>query len=153
METDVSEARGSNGFFLLLAIGAAALIGAIVLQGAGGSAGGSERPAIFAQIPYDQALSANASDGKLLVVKLTADWCGPCKRMNRETFSQPEVVAMLQKSATAIEVDIDEHVNVAVALNVTAIPTIVIYRDGKETARTGYLGPSEFKAWLARAGG
>lgn len=157
METDVSEARGNKGFFLLLAIGAMALIAAILLQGGGGSSGvggGDVRPAIFAAIPYADAVAANSSDGKVLVVKFTADWCPPCKVMNRETFSEPGVIAAIQKAGTVIEVDIDEHADIASAARIEVIPTMIAYKGGKEVARaSGGMGPSEFTRWLERSGG
>lgn len=119
-----------------------------------GAGGGGAGPAVFAAIPYEQALEANKTDGKLLLVKYTAEWCGPCKKMDRDTFSDPSVIALLQQAGTAIEVDIDQHGKLATEAGISAIPTMVLLRGGVEKGRkTGYMGPAEIKAWVAEAGG
>jgi thiol:disulfide interchange protein len=66
-------------------------------------------PPAMTDLPYAQAIKQNAEqDDKLLIVKFTADWCVPCKRMDRTVWSDAKVIEYLQEHGiTVIAVDID----------------------------------------------
>lgn len=40
---------------------------------------------------------------KIMLVDVYTDWCGWCKRMDRDTYEKPEIVAMLNKDFVAIK--------------------------------------------------
>ncbi len=109
-------------------------------------------PAIFASQSYPDALKANASDGKILLVKATAEWCPPCKMMNRETFTDQKVIDWINAHGVAIQLDTDDNPQLASELGVTSIPTMIVYKAGKEIARTtGGLSASELLLFLEGA--
>jgi thiol:disulfide interchange protein len=152
METE----RPSSNKNVLVAIAAGVIILglAVVFQKGSPASGPAGKPAIFSQVAYEQALAANKTDGKLLLVKLTAEWCGPCKLMNKEAFVDPGVIDTIRDAGTAIEVDIDQHGDVATQLGVQAIPTMVLYKNGTEQSRnTGYMSADELRDWIAKAKG
>ena len=63
-----------------------------------------------------------------VLVDFYADWCGPCKAMNPVIR---EVAKSVQGKARVIKVDIDRSVEAAQAYQVQAVPTFVMFRNGK----------------------
>jgi len=112
-------------------------------------------PEVFSELPYEEARGKAAEEDRLLVVDATAEWCAPCKRMDRTTWVDEDVVAWLGEHAVAVQVDVDERRPLAQSLGIRAMPTIIAFRGEKEVDRVvGYRGPEELLGWLAdvRAG-
>ncbi|HWR82536.1 MAG TPA: DUF255 domain-containing protein [Candidatus Deferrimicrobium sp.] len=59
---------------------------------------------------YDTGLARAKAEKKHVFIDFTAKWCGWCKKMDKETFSQPAVVDMLNANFVPVRVDGDsEH--------------------------------------------
>lgn len=128
-------------------LSAACATGVLTLAGCDG--GSVPTPAIFAQTAYPDALKTNASDGKVLIVKATAEWCPPCKQMNKQTFTDQRVIDWITAHGVAIQLNTDENPSIANELGIQSIPTIMVFKGGKEIARaSGYQGAGEFVSWL-----
>jgi thioredoxin 2 len=124
----------------------ACVLGACVLGGCG-AASGPKPP--FTSQPYAEAASTAQLQGRLLLVDATATWCGPCQTMERETWPDARVGAWLAEHAVAVQVDVDAERDVAQALGIEAMPTLILMRDGRELARSvGALDADELLAWL-----
>lgn len=106
------------------------------------------KPPIFAAMSFEDARRANAGD-KILVVKATAEWCGPCKQMDKTTWRDEKVVAWFKASGTAISIDVDEEEKVAQSLKIEAMPTMIAFKEGKEFDRVvGFQDADELLKWL-----
>lgn len=83
---------------------------------------------------------------KTVLVDFGAEWCPPCKKME-------PVLKQLQNDLKSnfklVNVDAGIHVDVMKKLSIEAIPTFVIYKNGKETWRSkGVTDISELKKHL-----
>ena len=55
-------------------------------------------------LSYDEGLAKAKKEGKHLFVDFTAKWCGWCKKMDKTTFVEPEIVKMLNNHFVAVKV-------------------------------------------------
>ncbi len=70
-----------------------------------------------------------------VLVDLWAAWCAPCRA---QMPIVERVAAKAEDKARVVKVNVDEAPEVAQALNVSSIPTLVVFSGGKEIAR--YVG-------------
>lgn len=69
----------------------------------------------------------------LVVIDFYATWCGPCKALAPKL----DVLASKYSSVRFCKVDVDamDMDEVANGYNVSAMPTIILFKNGKEVAR------------------
>lgn len=66
-------------------------------------------------------------DGKVKIVDFFATWCNPCRML-------APVLEELDKKYDELEIykiDVDENSALADELDISSVPTLLIYRDGK----------------------
>ena len=98
---------------------------------------------------YESAQEAARQQKKWLLVDSTASWCGPCKKMDKTTWVDPKVQAWLQANAVAVQVDVDAEKALSERLGIKAMPTLIVFSNGKELDRSvGYKSPDELLTWL-----
>ncbi len=91
-----------------------------------------------------QNFTAETAKGTALV-DFYADWCGPCKMIAPIV----EEIAAERTDVTVGKVNVDESSELAVKYGVVSIPTLVVLKDGVETARiVGYRSKEEILAQL-----
>ncbi len=114
-------------------------------------------PEGFSDDSFDQAKKQAQLNGKFLLVDFMATWCPPCKKMESDTWTDSTVQAWIKENAVAVQVDVDKDEKSAAALNVEAMPTIVLFTPqggSKEFGRqVGYMSASELLHWLEGAKG
>jgi len=100
-------------------------------------------------IGLEEAQRKADADDRLLIVFSTADWCGPCRQMKANTWTDPHVNQWVQRHALVYYLDVDEEGPLSDELEVRSIPTMIAFRNGEELDRiTGNLGTDSFLNWL-----
>ncbi|CEN80194.1 thioredoxin [Paraclostridium sordellii] len=65
------------------------------------------------------------------IVDFFATWCGPCKMLS-PVF---EEIDQNVEEAKFLKVDIDKSLDLARRFEVTTVPTVIVFKDGKEADR------------------
>jgi len=76
---------------------------------------------------FEQEISSGVT-----LVDFYADWCGPCRML---TPVLEDVAKDIDGKATIAKIDIDQAQKTASSFQVTSIPTLVLFKDGKEVGR------------------
>lgn len=79
----------------------------------------------------------------LTLIDFTAAWCGPC----RQLAPVLEAVATT-KNVRVVEVDVDHEQLLAQQFGVRSMPTVVLWRDGREVGRFVGARPRAFVAGM-----
>ena len=80
----------------------------------------------------------------ITLVDFYADWCGPCQRMG----------AILEEceDINVLKVNTDEHQDLAISFGVMSIPTLILFKDGKEVGKKiGLMSKSEVENFVKSA--
>lgn len=64
--------------------------------------------------------------GKSILIQFTAEWCGYCHKMLRETFTDDAVIKQINECFIPVVLDADEHERLVEVIGVSAFPTTVI---------------------------
>ena len=86
------------------------------------------------------------SSREICVCDFSASWCGPCRMM---APILEDVADKYKRKYFFYQIDIDSAEELATKYNISAVPTIVIFKDGKELGRTsGYQEFDEFERFM-----
>jgi thioredoxin 1 len=72
------------------------------------------------------------SQNKPVLVDFTASWCGPCKAM---TPILDQVKNEVGDNASIIKIDVDRNQQIAQSLQIQGVPTLILYKNGKQLWR------------------
>jgi len=81
----------------------------------------------------DKNFEEKVLDAKnVVLVDFFATWCGPCKMLSPVLESVQEEVG---DKAKVMKLDVDEDMNTARRFGVMSVPTMIIFKEGKEVQR------------------
>jgi len=72
----------------------------------------------FAQVYWmtmTQALAAQKKEPKKILIDFYADWCAPCKEMDKFTFNHPEIAKIINENFYAVKFESDGNETVSFA--------------------------------------
>jgi len=81
-----------------------------------------------------------------VVVDFWAEWCGPCKMMAPQ-FEQ--AAGQMEPHVRFAKLNTDEAQATAARFNIRSIPTIALFKGGREVARqAGAMGAADIVRWV-----
>jgi thiol:disulfide interchange protein len=108
---------------------------------------------------YEGALREAKQGGRLVLLDFYANWCGPCRAMEREVFSRPELAGKIERLVIPVKVDLSAErrsraaTEVAGRFDVSVVPTFLVI-DGNERVvarRSGSMSGEQFLQLLESA--
>ena len=85
------------------------------------------------------------SSKPVVMIDFFATWCGPCTKLHPVL----EKLAAASDAYDIVKVDVDENPALAEKFGVSAVPTMIIFKDGKSVGRAeGYYEFETLKAKL-----
>jgi thioredoxin-related protein len=114
-------------------------------------------------LKFEEAIAANAQSPKMLLVDVYTDWCGWCKKMDKDTFTDPKVIAHINSNFYAVKMNAEDtkrtfefmgkeytEATMAATMRVRSYPNFVIIEPKLQNIAQlpGYRGPDAFLAGL-----
>lgn len=108
---------------------------------------------------FEEAIEANSKNPKMLIVDVYTDWCGWCKKMDKETFKDPKVIDYINANFYAVKLNAEDtkrtfdfmgktynEAQMAAAMRVRSYPNFVVIEPKLQNIAQlpGYRKPVEF---------
>ncbi len=74
-----------------------------------------------------------------VLVDFSATWCGPCKTM---VPILNEVKKQLKDQVKIIKIDVDKNQSTATSFQVQGVPTLILFKNGKQVWRQSGVVPA-----------
>ena len=75
-----------------------------------------------------------------VLVDFWAEWCGPCRMVGPIV---EQLAQSLEGKVKVFKLNVDQNQEIAMKYNVQSIPSLILFKNGKEISRTVGLSPKE----------
>lgn len=116
----------------------------------------AQRPSAATAEQWDTILNKAKQQNKLVLIDFSTSWCGPCKAMDQNVFTDKTVSSTLEQYYTFIKVDAekDELGRVLAArYMVRGFPTFLVIDPALNvlSKESGYKPADQFNSWLIKS--
>lgn len=109
----------------------------------------------FKDVSFKEAQKLAAKGKKVIMVDLYTDWCGWCKRLDKDTYSKEDIGKYADDNFISLKVNAEKGEGVEIAKNgkVRGYPTILFFNEkGEEIHRlVGYQAAADFMQTMQMA--
>ncbi len=100
----------------------------------------------FSNLSFEAASKQAAQTGKIVLVDFYTTWCGPCKLLDKNTWTDAAVIRLLEEKTVALRIDAEKESALSKHYKIEAYPSVLLIKpDGTEIDRlVGYMGPKAF---------
>lgn len=110
-------------------------------------------------LKFEDAVAKNQENPKMILVDVYTDWCGWCKKMDKDTFTDSTVISFVNEGFYAVKLNAEDtkrtfdfmgkeysEAQMAAAMRVNSYPNFVLIDPSLQniTQIPGYRGPSDF---------
>ncbi len=126
-----------------------------------------EPPRTAPWVSFEEAVAAAQESGKKILVDVYAPWCGWCRRMQQESYVDPEILAYLGQRFEIARLNVDDAESTIQFMGMDFTPQELGYAFGAEGTPTtifldeeanyitrlpGYVDPSTFHQVISYIG-
>lgn len=99
------------------------------------------------------ALQRSQETGQPMLLVFGGKRCGWCRKLEKETLADPQVVKLVNGEFVAIHLDVEQHPKIAEALEVEGLPTTVVLTAEGDVLATaeGFQPAGRFRKTLKQA--
>src|SRR5262245_45033886 len=108
----------------------------------------AQESGIHWQQDIEAAKTQARQSGKLVLVHVVADGCGPCRALESNVFNQPGVAGAIEQRFVPVKLNANEYPAIAQGFGITRVPTdVVITPEGQVVGKQ--ISPATPAAYIA----